>query len=385
MEVGMKILFIGFAAGALFTWLMVFGYVFALVAAAALKKRSESEPESWPEIAIIVPTLNEEGLILDKLDNLLSVDYPGSRLEIVVVDGGSDDLTVARIQAEIDKGRKVRLVRLEGVRRKVDQVNHALEHLSRDILVFTDADARLDPGCVRRLVGLLSADPQLAIAGATVVPESTLIEERIHWKLVNFLWWLEGEVFSSAGFSGVCYALRKKGAVMIDPGALTEDIFLALAVRARGWRVRMCPSARATELRSPGTARALFQYRRRRGSGYLSELIRAKPQPGSPTQWRFVRSIRIGQFSLVPWLTMILLALGMTLVFSEYRMIPLLTFGTFGISALPLVFFLNRDTMRSVGGWKLGWASLRYGILILMSLLTLSRHPSRQVPRGGKR
>ncbi len=384
MEMGMKILSIGFAAGAVFMWLISFGYIFALTAAAALKKRRVSEPESWPEIAIIVPTLNEERLILDKLDNLLKVDYPVSRLEIIVVDGGSADLTVALVQGEIDKGRKLRLVRLEGVRKKIDQVNHALGHLSQDIVVFTDADARLDPGCVRRLVGLLCGDPQLAVAGATVIPESTLIEERIHWRLVNLLWWLEGEVFSSAGFSGVCYALRKKGAVRINPRALTEDIFLALAVRARGWSVRTCPAARATELRSPGTVKALLQYRRRRGSGYLSELIRSKPQPSSPTQWRFVRRMRIGQFSLVPWLTLVLLALGTVLAFSEYRMIPLLAFAIFCVSALPLVFFLNRDTMKSDGGLKLAWASVRYGILTLMSLLTLSRRPSLQVPRGGR-
>jgi cellulose synthase/poly-beta-1,6-N-acetylglucosamine synthase-like glycosyltransferase len=381
----MKILLIGFAAGAAFVWLMVFGYIFALTVAVALKKRRVSEPGLWPEIAIIVPTLNEEALILDKLANLRETDYPEGRLEVVLIDGGSDDLTVERIQKEIDKGNKLRLVRLEGARRKVDQVNYALEHLSQDILVFTDADALLDPDCIRRLVGFLSADPQLAIAGASVVPESTLIEERIHWRLLNFLWWLEGEVFASAGFSGVCYALRKKGAVRINPEALTEDIFLAMAVRARGWRVRTCPAARATELRSPGTAKALFQYRRRRGSGYLSELIRSKPQPSSPTRWRLVRRIRIGQFSLVPWLAMILLALGTILAFSEFRLIPLLALGLFGVSALPLIFRLNRDTRKSFGGWKLGWASVRYGILTLASLLTLSRRTTLQVARGGRR
>lgn len=382
---GLKILSVSFTVGAAFTWLMVFGYIIALIIARSLKKREWPESESWPEIAIIVPTLNEEKLILDKLDNVRKIDYPESRFEVVVIDGGSNDLTIARIQAEIEKGKKVRLVRLEGVRRKVHQVNHALAHLPQDILVFTDADARLEPNCVRRLVGLLSSDPQLAIAGATVVPGSPLLEEKIHWRLLNFLWWLEGEVFSSAGFSGVCYALRKSGAVMINSGALTEDIFLALAVRARGWRVRTCPAARAIELRAPGTAKELFQYRRRRGSGYLTELMRAKPQPGSPTQWRFVRRIRIGQFSLLPWLTMILLATGTILAFTEYRMIPFLALAIFGLSALPLVLSLNGETRSSVGLVKLGLASVRYGILILVSLLTLRRRSSLQVPRGGSR
>lgn len=380
----MKIPFIGFAAGAVFLWVLIFGYAFGLAAAAALKKRKISEPKFWPEIAVVIPTLNEEDLILNKLDDLRKTDYPESLVEFVVVDGGSSDRTVARIQDEIDKGRRVRLVRLNGVRKKIEQVNHALEHLPQEILVFTDADARLEPACIRRLVGLLSGDSRLAIAGASVSPASDLIEERIHWRLVNFLWWLEGEVFASAGFSGVCYALWKKRAGWIHPDALTEDIYLALAARASGWRVRTCPAARSTELRTPETVQGIFQYRRRRGSGYLTELIRSKPQRSSPTQWRLVRRIRIGQFCLAPWLAVFLLALGTILVFSEYRMIVLLSLGIFGLSASSLIFFLNRDTVKSASVVKLGAAALRYGIVMLASLLTLSRHSTLQVPRGGR-
>jgi cellulose synthase/poly-beta-1,6-N-acetylglucosamine synthase-like glycosyltransferase len=380
----MKTLSLGFVAGAAFLWVMTFGYAFTLAIAAALKKRKVSEPESWPDIAVVVPTLNEEELILGKLDDLRKTDYPQSRVEVVVVDGGSRDRTAAIVQEEIDKGRSVRLVRLTGINKKIEQVNYALEHLPQEILVFTDADSRLEPACIRRLVGLLHGDPRLAIAGATVFPDTGLVEERIHWRLVNFLWWLEGEVFASAGFSGVCYALWKKRAGRIQPEALTEDIYLALAARASGWRVRTCPAARATELRTPRTVKGLFQYRRRRGSGYLSELIRSKPQRSAPTQWRFVRRVRIGQFCLTSWLAVFLMVLGAALAFSEHRMIVLLTLGIFGLSAFSVLFFLNQDIGKSVGIFKLGQAAARYGILILASLLTLSRHATLQVPRGGR-
>jgi len=379
----MKILIVGFVAGAAFLWVMTFGYAFVLAAGAASKKKEASEPESWPEIAVVVPTLNEEELILNKLKDLRRTDYPEGRIEFVVIDGGSRDRTVSLVEEEIDKGMRVRLVRLNGVRKKIEQVNHALEHLAQEILVFTDADSRLEPACIRRLVGLLSGDSRLAIAGAAVFPESGLIEERIHWRLVNFLWWMEGEVFASAGFSGVCYALWKKRAGRIHSDALTEDIYLALAARASGWRVRTSPAARATELRAPRTVKGLFEYRRRRGSGYLSELIRSRPQRSSPTLWRLVRRIRIGQFCLAPRLAVFLVALGGVLVFSEYRMILLLSIGVFGLSGFLILFFLNRDIGKSVGIFKLGRAA-RYGILILASLLTLSRRPTLQVPRGGK-
>jgi len=380
----MKVLVIVFVAGAAFLWVMTFGYAFTLAAAAAVKKKKASEPESWPDIAVVVPTLNEEELILGKLDDLRKTDYPESLFEVVVLDGGSLDRTVAIVEEEIGKGRRVRLVRLTGIQKKIEQVNYALENLTQEILAFTDADSRLEPACIRRLVGLLHSDPRLAIAGATVFPDSSLVEERIHWQLVNFLWWLEGEVFASAGFSGVCYALWKKRAGRIHSEALTEDIYLALAARASGWRVRTSPAARAIELRTPRTVKGLFEYRRRRGSGYLTELIRSKPQRSASSRWRFVRSVRIWQFCLVPRLAVLIMALGAALAFTEYRMILLLSLGIFGLSAFSTLFFLGRDIRKSVGIPKLGRAAARYGILILASLLALSRHSTLQVPQGGR-
>jgi cellulose synthase/poly-beta-1,6-N-acetylglucosamine synthase-like glycosyltransferase len=380
----MKVLFIGFVAGAVFLWLLTFGYTFALALAATFKKRRVSKPEPRPEIAVVVPTLNEEELILGKLDDLRKTDYPEGRFEVVVIDGGSHDRTLELVQEKVDKGKGVRLVRLTGIQKKIEQVNFALEELPQEILVFTDADSRLEPDCIRRLVGLLSSDPGLAIAGATVFPDSELVEERIHWRLVNFLWRLEGEVFASAGFSGVCYALWKKRAGRIQPEALTEDIYMALAARASGWKVRTAPDARAVELRTPRTVKGLFQYRRRRGSGYLAELVRSKPQRSSPSPWRFVRRVRIAQFYLTPWLAVFSMALGAALALTEYRMILFFGLAAFGFSAFSILFFLSWDMKKSVGVLKLTRAAARYGILILASLLTLSRHSTLQVPRGGR-
>ncbi len=384
MDMTIRILFVAFIAAIALVWLLVFGYILALSVAAAFKKKVISPSPSWPGIAIVVPTLNEEALILDKLDDLRKIDYPKDRIEIVIVDGGSTDLTPDLVQNEIDNGNPIRLVRMNGVRKKVEQVNRAMEILPQDILAFTDADARLEPSCIKRLVDLLTGDPRLAVAGASIVPKTPLVEERIHWRLVNFLWWLEGEVFVSAGFSGVCYAIRKKAVPAIQPEALTEDISLALAARARGWRVRMCPSARATELRAPKTAKELLEYRRRRGSGYLFELLRARPRLSSPRLWRLARWIRIGQFRLLPWTAVSGMALGGILVFTGHRLNVLLALGLCLVSAFSLVFFLNRHEENPTGCLKLGPATLRFGILTLVSLLTLNRHPSLQIPRGGK-
>jgi hypothetical protein len=78
------------------------------------------------------------------------------------------------------------------------------------------------------------------------------------------------------------------------------------------------------------------------------------------------------------------MVLGVLVAFTGYWMIPFLGLAIFGLSALSILLFLCRDIRKSVGIPKLGRAAVRYGILILASLLTLTPRATLQVPRGGK-
>ena len=55
--------------------------------------------ENWPSISIMVAARNEEENIEDCLRSLLNVDYPLSKLEILVGDDGSTDQTFKKVQA----------------------------------------------------------------------------------------------------------------------------------------------------------------------------------------------------------------------------------------------------------------------------------------------
>lgn len=99
---------------------------------------------NWPRVSIIVITRNEERNISECLQSLLSIEYPKSHYEIIVVDS-SDDRT-----PDLVKQFPVRLIRLKergfGVAR-----NTGISYARFDLVAFTDADCIVPKDWIRKL------------------------------------------------------------------------------------------------------------------------------------------------------------------------------------------------------------------------------------------
>lgn len=371
-----KILAFFFLSVAVFLWLSIFGYVIVLALIAMGRRRRRREFSAWPQIAVVIATLNEEKFISAKLENLRLCDYPRDLMTIVVVDGGSHDRTKNLVGEEMARGGKIRLEVLTASPGKGAQINHALTLLSHDIIIFTDADSLLDPSCLKELVSALVQDPETGIVGATITPASSLPEERLHWMFLNFLWWLEGEALNAAGFSAVCYGVRKKAVLPLEPQDQTDDIAFAVRVFSSGYHVRLSRRAKAREMRVPQTADELLRFRRRRGLGYLN-MLRAKPSPwGASPGPRLARLTRLWHFCGAPQLSILLLAAGGVLLTTAFRAYALFVLLAFVISFLGVEIAAASlsGSWRALG--KLGLATVRYIILILVSLLTLRKYRS---------
>ena len=57
-------------------------------------KAIELNPNYMPALTIIISTYNEEKVIEKRLGNILDVDYPKSKIEVIHVDSASTDNTV---------------------------------------------------------------------------------------------------------------------------------------------------------------------------------------------------------------------------------------------------------------------------------------------------
>ena len=90
-------------------------------------------------IAVIIPVLNEEEALPSLLEGLWSLDFE----EIFLVDGGSQDRTVAIAQKCIETSTHMNCQILSAPRGRAAQMNVGAAQAKTDILIFLHADTQL--------------------------------------------------------------------------------------------------------------------------------------------------------------------------------------------------------------------------------------------------
>lgn len=93
-----------------------------------------------PSISIIVPVLNEA----ENIESVLNVLPAGGLHETLVVDGGSEDDTVALVGSLADRV-------IHAGRGRASQMNAGADEATGDILLFLHADTRLPDDVVERM------------------------------------------------------------------------------------------------------------------------------------------------------------------------------------------------------------------------------------------
>lgn len=228
----------------------------------------------WPPVSIIIAARNESARLPARIDNLLALDYPSDRRQIIVVSDGSTDDTVdvlARYRGVVTPVA----VPPSG---KAAAVNAGVALATGDILVFADARQLFAPDAVRALVAPF-ADP--AIGGVTgellldceasAVPGRRAGLERrgtgdrrrsargtdrrtqtdrrgqsassiadgvgLYWKYEKQLRRLESTVGSTLGATGAIYALRRRLYEPLPADTILDDVLTPMRAVLAGYRV----------------------------------------------------------------------------------------------------------------------------------------------------
>jgi cellulose synthase/poly-beta-1,6-N-acetylglucosamine synthase-like glycosyltransferase len=197
-----------------------------------------------PSVTVVVAAYNEEAVIADRLENLLSIDYPRDRLSVIVAADGSDDRT-----AEIARSFGHRGVRVlaDGPRRgKPAAINRAISHVTTDVVVFSDANNHYEAETLIRLVTPFS-DPRVgAVTGAKRVRASDSLTgagEGLYWRYESLIKTAESRLGSCVGVNGEIFAVRAELLDELPEDIINDDAYMAMQVLKAGFDVVYQPDA----------------------------------------------------------------------------------------------------------------------------------------------
>lgn len=139
-----------------------------------MKESRESTPA--PFVSVMLPIRNEARRIDAALASVLSQDYPADRMEVIVIDGISDDGTRERVEAAAARDARVRLI--DNPRRIVPTgMNLATARARGAVLIRVDGHCEIERDYVRRCVEHLLRDGVDGVGGpVTTIGETPLSE-----------------------------------------------------------------------------------------------------------------------------------------------------------------------------------------------------------------
>jgi 1,2-diacylglycerol 3-beta-glucosyltransferase len=245
-----------------------------------------------PWVSIVVPARNEAvvigGAVAD-LGRQAYADANGPRFDVVVVDDGSTDGTGAQARsAAAPFADRVQVVRREpggGPATKAAVLRFALPYLRGEVMATVDADARLAPDFLERVMRAWQRDP----AAAAIQAQRRALNATAGWlpaaqddeQLMDMASqcgrWAAGGTAELRGNGMFVKRAAVEAAGGWDERALTEDLDLSTRLVAAGEHVCLAPEA---EVREEALERLgpLWRQRLRWAEGSLRRLMERGPR-----------------------------------------------------------------------------------------------------------
>lgn len=234
-----------------------------------LRKNPQVINENFkPFVTVMIPAHNEEGVITKTVENVISMNY--ENFEIIVIDDRSDDNTASVIKDLEKKYEKVTaMIRpKDAYPGKSAVLNEAMALAKGEAVLVFDADARVQPDFLSRLVPHLESEDVGAVQARKVISN----------KDYNFLTRCQNNEYTldthfQVGRDAVKGAVELRGngelikrSALEDIGGwnnytITDDLDMSTQLHIKGWDVRFCPD---TVVYEEGVIYLMPLYRQRR-------------------------------------------------------------------------------------------------------------------------
>lgn len=308
-------------------------------------RRLASGDSTLPGVSIVIAARNEASRLAHRLDNLLQLDYPAARRQIIVVSDGSTDNTLAVLQ-RYRGAVEIVAVKSGG---KALALNAGVARARHDILVFADArqvfarDALLELTApfrdmrVGAVTGELLLDAEspgrrtadrrrTAARGRALAKERRAGAERrrtiestiadgvgLYWRYEKAIRRLESTVGSTLGATGAIYAIRRSLWAPLPDETILDDVLTPMRAVLAGYRTVFNPNARAFDRAAPDAQAEMRRKVRTLAGNY--QILRLEPRlllPWRNPVWLQYVSHKIGRL-VVPYALLALAVSGAAL------------------------------------------------------------------------
>ena len=271
--------------GVLFFWAVYNGsilYVGLRNKRKQLSFSSDNTIAELPKFSIIIPTKNEEPVIRRCLDGILNIDYPKDKIQIIVVDGKSDDDTV-KICSEFSAKypENIKVICEKTVKGKPAALNLAMPYINGELVGVFDADSLPEKEVLSKVASYFSDEKVMALQGRTTslneknnaLTRIIAAEEKAWFQVL-----LSGreKLKLFVPLTGSCQFVRRNTLEEMcgwDENSLTEDVELALRLVEKKHLIKYAPDVCSGQ-ETPSSLGSLFRQRVRWYRGYMETALK---------------------------------------------------------------------------------------------------------------
>lgn len=194
-----------------------------------------------PTVSVIISAYNEEKVIENRINNIATLDYDFSMVEVLVGSDNSSDRTDEILSRLKKKYSWLDSYHFDRRRGKASVVNDLVNKAQNEILVFTDANVTFDSKVLKNILHHFN-DPKVGGVNGKILlsePSSMLdkdIEEQNYWSYENFIKRVEGKCGVQVGGNGAIYAIRRNLFKATPSRAVTDDLFVPLSILSQGYK-----------------------------------------------------------------------------------------------------------------------------------------------------
>lgn len=228
------------------------GYPLALVFLSSTAARPVAKREIFPDVSIIISAYNEEQSIETKINNLLTLDYPRDKTEIIVGSDGSTDETYNILKKFAEEKGVRYTVSFQRIG-KPAMINKMTKDARGEIFVFADARQRFERDSIKKLVQNFGDEEVGAVSGELIIEDNVAGAGRgigLYWQYEKALRKMESDIGSMIGATGAIYAIRKDLFKYLPEDILLDDVYTPMNALMSGKRVVFEPQARAYDTAS---------------------------------------------------------------------------------------------------------------------------------------